>query len=172
MDKDNNDIEIDFVIARLTTLTNQGKIYGGENVLARCDAKQTAEQVFDIFNRALTAIHTLKREIKIRQTEKADILVELEQTFIVTKSERTTMINFIYKNLERPAYIPIHLDYKVWLNDKSVGKLRELVINACEIIEMNCTSGLLEWQESIEQFPKIFDDRGDVIVGEEFQLKA
>ena len=68
---DNNDIEINFVIARLTTLTNQAKIYGGENVLARCDAKQTAEQVFDMFNRALTAIHTLQREIKIRQTEVA-----------------------------------------------------------------------------------------------------
>ena len=80
MDNDNNDIEIDFVIARLTTLTNQGKIYGGENVLARCDAKQTAEQVFDIFNRSLTAIHTLKREIKIRQTEKADS-VEAHQAY-------------------------------------------------------------------------------------------
>ena len=77
---DINDIEINFVIARLTTLTNQAKIYGGEKVLARCDAKQTAEQVFDMFNRALTAIHTLQREIKIRQTEKADS-VEAHQAY-------------------------------------------------------------------------------------------
>ena len=95
-----------------------------------------------------------------------------KQTFIVTQSERKTMINFIYKNLERPTYIPIHLDYGVWLNDKSVGKLRELVINACEIIEINCAAGSLAWQDAIEKFPKIFDDNCDVIVGEELQLET
>ena len=94
-----------------------------------------------------------------------------KQTFIVTQSERKTMINFIYKNLERPDYIPSMLEYRVWLNEKSVTQLRNLVINACEIIEINCAAGSLAWQDAIEKFPKIFDDSCDVIDAE-YQLQA
>jgi len=94
-----------------------------------------------------------------------------KQTFIVTQSERKTMINFIYKNLERPDYVPSMAEYRVWLNGKSVTQLRNLVINACEIIEMNCAAGSLAWQDVIEKFPKIFDDSCDVIDAE-YQLQA
>lgn len=71
-------IGIDFVIARLTTLTNQAKIYGGEKVLARCDAKKTAEEVFDILNRSLTAIHELKNEINTLKFERSCVAEQLK----------------------------------------------------------------------------------------------
>ena len=93
-----------------------------------------------------------------------------KQTFIVTQSERKTMINFIYKNLERPDYVPSMLEYRVWLNEKSVTQLCNLVINACEIIEINCAAGSLAWQDAIEKFPKIFDNSCDMIDAE-YQLK-
>ena len=72
-------IGIDFVIARLTTLTNQAKIYGGEKVLARShNAKKTAEEVFDILNRSLTAIHELKNEINTLKFERSCVAEQLK----------------------------------------------------------------------------------------------
>ena len=157
---------IESTISELVSITNNAKIYGSTRILGP-NSMQT-DEVADLLNRALTAIHTLRKVIR----ETITLQKDADCKFIITQSERKKMINFIYKNLERPVYIPIHFDYGVWLNDKSVGKLRELVINTCEIIEINCASGSLAWQEAIEQFPKIFDDRGDVIVGEEWQLEA
>ena len=158
--------EIESTITELVSITNRSRIYGSRIILGT--NRMETDEIADLLNRSLSAIQTLRRIIQETLTLQKDA----DCKFIITQSERKKMINFIYKNLERPVYIPIHLDYGVWLNNKSVGKLRELVINACEIIEMKCTSGLLEWQEAIEQFPKIFDDRGDVIVGEEWQLEA
>ena len=170
--------EIQALTSALVHITNNHKIYGAKSAITKSFISPSdTSYIADILLQSLETIRTLQKERddlsnEINEVEVMRCKADQGTLFIITQSERKKMINFIWKNLERPVYIPIHLDYGVWLNDKSVGKLRELVINACEIIEINCTSGSLAWQEAIEQFPKIFDDRGDVIVGEEFQLKA
>ncbi len=85
--------EIESVIKRLTGLTLQAKIYGGESVLARCNPDKTAEQVFDIMNRALVVIEGLKNQegetIKDLQNELKIIRLRNEALALELSSDPT-----------------------------------------------------------------------------------
>ena len=58
---------IESTISELVSITNNAKIYGSTRILGT-NSMQT-DEVADLLNRALTAIHTLQREVKIRQLE-------------------------------------------------------------------------------------------------------
>jgi len=58
-------IEIDAVIARLVSMTNDAKNYGGVTVLRRRNEEKTAEQIFELLQNSLDTMLALDLKVKL-----------------------------------------------------------------------------------------------------------
>ncbi len=62
-------IEIDAVIARLVSITNDAKNYGGVIVLRRRNEEKTAEQIFELLQDSLDSMLALDLKVKLLSYE-------------------------------------------------------------------------------------------------------
>ncbi len=58
-------IQIDAVIARLVSITNDAKNYGGVIVLRRRNEEKTAEQIFELLQDSLDTMLALDLKVKL-----------------------------------------------------------------------------------------------------------
>ncbi len=102
-----NNLELKDLIARLTSLTNQEKIYGGTRILARCDAEKTAECVFNLLNSSLTAIHALTNEIETLKFERSCTAEQLKIQDELTAKAGKSFTEFLLKRASGRLPLPL-----------------------------------------------------------------